>query len=185
MIKQSTIKILCTTLILTFTMQSTFAVQNYVTTTTTNEQYSASSPTGRFENYSSNGIAIPIGTNIATPITPLYDYNYAHPAYYQPEYSQSGYSQPATVASATPSMNYYGAPVYTAAVNYEKPDSNQNYSVQDIKNPQNYNRTVTTTEQCVDTREKADKVIDRGMKIVGTLAVVGAVAGLVINACTR
>lgn len=163
--KQSTIKkILCTTLILAFSAQSSFAVQNYVITTTTNEQYSASSPVGRFENYTNNGTALP---GVTTHAVPIYDYNYY---------------QPTQVAVATPVINY-GTPVYTAGTSYTNGDYNQTYSSQDIQTPQEYNKTVTTTEQCIDTREKADKVIDRGMKVVGTLAVVGAVAGLIIGAC--
>ncbi len=171
--KQSTInKILCTTLILAFTTQCSFAVPNYVLTTTTNEQYSAATPVGKFQNYTSNGM----GYNI-TPV-PAYDYNYYYP----------------NVAVNTPAVNYgvpvyngvnYGSPVYNAGVSYGGPESKQNYSAQDIQTPQDYNKTVTTTTQSVDTREKADKIIDRGMKVVGTLAVVGAVAGLIIGSCNK
>lgn len=166
--KQSTIKkVLCIGLILTFTAQSSFAVQNYVITTTTSEQYSASSPVGRFENYNSNGNSMPTFSTVTTPVTPIYNYNYYNP-------NQVAVASPAVV---------YGTPVYTAGATYGSGDYSQNYSVQDIQTPQEYNKTVTTTEQCIDTREKADKIIDRGTKIIGTLAIVGAVTGLVIGVC--
>ena len=159
--KQSTInKILCTALILGFTMQSSFAVQNYVVTTTTNEQYSASSPVGRFENYSSNGTA-----SAVTAVQPYYNYNY-----YQP------------VPVNNIPVAYYGGVNYNTGVGYTNPEYNQTYSVQDIQTPQDYNKTVTTTTQSIDTREKADKVIDRGFKVIGALSIAGAVVGLILNA---
>lgn len=158
--KETTIKsIFCTTLILAFTAQSSFAVQNYTYTTTTSEQYSASSPIGRFENYSSTG----------TPITSI-------PAVYTPNYYQ-----PAPVPVANPTMNY-GTPIYSAALNYPNPNCSQTYSVQDIQTPQEFIKTTTTTEQYYDTREKADKVIDRGAKVIGIFAIAGAVVGLILHA---
>lgn len=153
-------KILCTALILAFTVQSSFAVQNYVHTTTTTEQYSASSPVGNFENYTTNA-----GASAATVAQPVYDYNY-----YQP------------VPAANIPVAYCGSLNYNTASGYVNPEYNQTYSKQDIDTPQEYTRTVTTTDQSVDTREKADKVIDRGIKVLGALSIVGAVVGLIISA---
>lgn len=159
-------KLLSTALVLVFTAQGALAVQNYTVTTTTNENYSASSPVGQFNNYSSNGAAY------VTTIPMYNNYNYNNG--YNNGYSY--YSQPVE------NTQYYD-PAYSTGVTYRtNPNYSQNYSSQTINNPQQYNRTVSTTQQYVDTREKADKVIDRGVKVVGTLAVVGAVTGILINA---
>ena len=151
-------------LVLTLNILPASAVPNHVYTTTVEENYNASSPVGRFENYSNNGSAVPV-SNTATYAQPVYNY-------------------PPVVASTNPTS--YAVPVYNTGVYYDTANCNTNYnttaSVQDIEVPQTYSKTTTTTTQSIDTREKADKIIDRGLKVVGGLAVLGAVAGLVINA---
>ena len=196
-------KLLCTTLVLSFVTSPTFAFQNYVHTTTTSENYSAVSPVGRFENYSTNGAVAPIYNYNNYSGYPVYVGQQAYSAY--PEYQNNqynylsnddynvnmkdndtkinnGYQNP-QIALANPVVNYgYNVPMYTAGATYANPNYNQTASVQDIEVPQNYNKTVTTTQEYVDTREKADKIIDRGAKVLGTLAIVGAVTGLIIHA---
>ncbi|MCM1338624.1 MAG: hypothetical protein NC191_03020 [Muribaculaceae bacterium] len=149
-------KFICSALILLFTAQSVFAAQNYTVITSTNENYTASEPIGTFSSYSTNGAGYPSYTT---------NYNY-------------GYSQPISVSTPV----QYNTPVYSGEIAYStNPYYNQNYSTQTIETPQQYNKTVTTSQQYIDTREKADKVIDRGAKVLGTLAVVGAVTGLLIK----
>ncbi len=179
-------KTLCTFLVLSILILPSSAAQNHVYTTTTTENYSAASPVGRFENSTTNGA-----------IAPIYNYNYSgYPAYmpqpyiYQPYYSngatqtsdKEGELSDNKDASGTQVAYGYPTPVYTAGAMYANPNFNQTSSVQDIEAPQDYNKTVTTTQEYVDTREKADKVIDRGVKVLGTLAVVGAAAGLLFKA---
>lgn len=53
-------KILCVSLMMSYTAQTTFAMQNHVLTTTTTESYSASSAVGRFENSTTNGAVAPM-----------------------------------------------------------------------------------------------------------------------------
>ncbi len=168
-------KILSTTLVvLLFTTQSAFAVQNYTVTTTTSENYAATSPVGRFNNYSSND------TTAYATATPIYNYDYGYN-----NYNNYGYNNGYNYYQPVQNTQYY-TPTYNSGVAYKAtPNYNQNYSGQNIVTPQQYNKTVSTTQQYVDTREKADKVIDRGVKVVGTLAVVGAVTGLLINAFNK
>ena len=177
-------KILCTTLILSFLTPPSFAYQNYIHTTTTSENYSASSPVGRFENHTTNGALAPVynyNNYVGYPIVagpqvygigPEYTNNQP---YYSPNYTEydtankntesnlnNTYQNP-QIAGANPMINYgYNAPMYTAGATYMNPNYNQTASVQDIEVPQNYNKTITTTQEYVDTRENADKIIDRG-----------------------
>lgn len=72
--------------------------------------------------------------------------------------------------------------MYTAVVGYANPNYISNSSSQYIETPQAFEKTVTTAQEYVDTRERADKIIDRGSKILGSLALVGAVTGLIIYA---
>ena len=69
-------------------------------------------------------------------------------------------------------------PIYDATVNYNMGEVNSNYSEQNISVPQSYHKTITTTENYIDTRENADKIIDRSSRVLGTLSVVGAVVAL-------
>lgn len=82
------------------------------------------------------------------------------------------------VAGYTP---YYGPqPIYSTSVNYNNNlASNTTYSQQAIEVPQSYNKVTKTTY--VDTREKADKIIDRGIKVTGAIAVLCTVAGLIFK----
>lgn len=197
-------KLLCTTLILSFVTSPALAYQNYVHTTTTNENYSAVSPVGRFENHSTNGAVAPIynynnyagyPTYIGQPMYNTYaEYPSNQVSYLsndnevnaqQTDKERKGYDtyQYPQVAMSAPMVNYgYNVPMYTAGATYANPNYNQTASIQDIEVPQNYNKTVTTTQEYVDTREKADKIIDRGAKVLGSLALVGAVTGLIIHA---
>lgn len=161
--KNTTInKLLCTAFILVITAQSSFAVQNYSITTTTSENYSASSPVGTFENYSSSGVINPAYT---TTTTPAYNYH-----------------QTNTTISTPSAVVTYNTPVYSTGIEYAtNAETSQNYSYQDIRTPQAYNKTVTTTTTSVDTREKADKIIDRGTRILLPLAAIGAAVGFIIS----
>ena len=175
--------------------------QNHVYTTTTTEKYSASSPVGKFENNSTQGAVAPVYAtyNNYTPY-PVYSPQPMYNAYSFAPNGQVSYlnnddnsnnsydskvdsEEPTTIASAAPLTAYgYGAPMYTAGVGYANPNYNSNYSSQDIDTPQSYEKTVTTAQEYVDTRERADKIIDRGSKILGSLALVGAVTGLIMYA---
>lgn len=110
-----------------------FAMCNYTYVTSTQENYSASSPVGHFENYSRFE-------------RPLENYRNKPYADYQNNTCQSAY-------------------------------------IHDIQIPQNYNRTIVQTEQMIDTRENIDKNIDRSIKIIGGVALVGVITGLIIHAC--
>ena len=72
--------------------------------------------------------------------------------------------------------------MYTAGVGYANPNYSSNSSSQDIETSQTFEKSVTTAQEYVDTRERVDKIIDRGSKILGSLALVGAVTGLIIYA---
>lgn len=176
-------KVLCLVLILSFTTQASFAIQNYRHTTTTSENYSAASPVGRFENSTSNGVIVPGYTPYPAAI-PYYP-NVAYTPNYtiQDEYTAENhdFTQPEIqIAYTAPYVNY-GVPTYNAGVAYANPNFSQNKNIQDITTPQSYNKTVSTTEEFVDTRERADKIIDRGAKVIGSLALLGAVTGLIIG----
>lgn len=153
-------------LVFTFFTPTASAVPNYIYTTTVEENYTASSPIGRFENYSNNGTGIPVSTPI--PVQSAYNYSYNEPII-------------ASVPSTTYSMPVYNGGVYYDTTNYNT-NYNTTYSVQDIEVPQTYTKTTTTTQQSIDTREKADKVIDRGLKVIAGLSIIGAVAGLLVKA---
>lgn len=194
------VRTLCSTLILSiFIMTPSFAYypqQNHVYTTTTTESYSASSPVGKFENNSTQGAIAPIYTtyNNYTPY-PVYSPQPMYAGYSFAPNGQISYLEGANatptndnsdltkISSAAPVSSYgYNTPVYSAGVGYANPNYSSNYSSQDIETPQTYEKTVTTAQEYVDTRERADKIIDRGSKILGSLALVGAVTGLIMYA---
>lgn len=198
--KSFTLKAVCATLVVSIMLTTpSFAYypqQNHVYTITTTEKYSASSPVGKFENNSTQGAVAPVYAtyNNYTPY-PVYSPQPMYNAYSFAPNGQISYlyngnnsntdenEEPITISSAAP-MNAYGytAPIYTAGVGYMNPNYTSNSSSQDIETPQSYEKTVTTAQEYVDTRERADKIIDRGSKILGSLALVGAVTGLIMYA---
>lgn len=166
-------KILCfvfTLALLSLNTLKAAAQNNYVHTTQTSEKYSASSPIGHFENYNGNGSFVPVISSYAPPVTTTMAVS-AVPVF-------NGYN---TVAQPVVAMSTYNTPVLNGGVSYGDSSYNNSYSVQDIKVPQDYDKTITTTESFVDTRETADKVIDRSFKIMGGLALVGAAAGVLLH----
>ena len=205
-LKTFTLKSVCSILVISvFAMSPSFAYyprQNHVYTTTTTEKYASSSPVGKFENNSTQGAVAPIYTmyNNYSPYPmyapqPMYT-SYSNEANNQnlsmndnkdPAVDYTGNSKDSlveqtTIASAVPLTYGYGTPLYTAGIGYANPNYSSNSSSQDIETPQSYEKTVTTTQEYVDTRERADKIIDRGAKVFGALALVGAATGLILYA---
>ena len=179
-------KILSQTLIAVFTLSNLFNYSlalssNYVPiSTTTTESYSASSPVGRFETH--NGNYTPPTYVQTTPIA-TYD---AYGNIVVSPYTAYGYpTQAVPVMNNTTQNNYENQkqnvePNVFAANAYYNTQNSYNSSIQDIETPQTYTKTTTNNVNYVDPREKADKVIDRSMKVLGTLAVGAAAAGLII-----
>lgn len=126
---------------------------NYTYTTTTTENYSASSPVGQFSNYNATNAQPAVVAVNPYPAQDYYNYNYNVPVYTGNAYYGTNDTESQVVAS------------------------NQNIEV-----PQNYTKTVTTTDTYVDTREKADKIINRGLKVIGGLALIGAVGAIIVGA---
>ena len=125
-----------------------FAVEPSSVTTTQEEHYSASSPTGYFAQY-------PEGSVIQTVNTGYYNGGYV-------PVNETILTTGAPVAAPVPAT--YETTQYMPA------------SVQQINTPQQYDKVVTTTQTVKDEREKADKILDRSMKTVGVLGLAGLFA---------
>lgn len=203
-------KILSVSLILAFTFTNLLSPalaisSNYVpVSTTTTESYSASSPVGRFETHNGN-YNPPVYNVYTTPYAAPYA---GYDAYGNivvqsaPIYSQqtpvvpvnNTYTNQDNTTNAVYNMNptntantsqenldkmAYNVPAYAGGVTYGAQNA-YNSSIQDIEVPQNYTKTTSSDVNYIDPREKADKVIDRGLKVLGGLAVGAAAAGLLI-----
>lgn len=190
-------KILSQTLIAVFMLSNLFNCQlafgsNYVpVSTTTTESYSSSSPVGRFETHNGNYTppvyvqTSPIATYDAYGNVVVAPYTaYAYPSQVMPvSNNNANPNNDSDNKNNNNDQNTYStsaSPVYAGNAYYNNAQNSYNSNVQDIETPQSYTKTTTNNVNYVDPREKADKVIDRGMKVLGTLAVGAAAAGLII-----
>lgn len=124
------------------------AIEPSTVITKQEEHYSATSPTGYFATY-------PAGSTVQTVNTGYYNGAYV---------------------PVNDTIITTGAPVAaTVPATYETTQA-MPASVQQIDTPQQYDKVVTTTQTFQDDREKADKVLDRGLKTVGILGLAGLFA---------
>ncbi|MCR4880601.1 MAG: hypothetical protein K6A44_01430 [bacterium] len=131
-----------------FSAVPAFAIEPTTVTTTQEEHYNASSPTGYFATY-------PAGSTVQTVNTGYYNGAYI---------------------PVNDTIITTGTPVATnIPATYETTQA-MPATVQQIDSPQQYDRVVTTTQTVRDDRENADKILDRSMKTVGILGIAGLFA---------